>query len=100
MLTLLFRHEPRTTHRDGNAHGQFDSVVCSWGKLKKSEKLLEIFEGCVKVSSLMISQQNTEFELKLTGSDDTWMPPTMISSEDLAVALGLDPSEWTIWRLL
>ena len=100
MLTLLFRYEAKTTQHDGDARSQFDPVILSWGKLKRSEKLGEIFKGYAKASPPIISQQNTEFEIKLFGSDDTWTPSTTISSEDLAVALGLDPSEWTIWRLL
>jgi hypothetical protein len=100
MLTLLFRHDAKATHHDESERGQFDAVVFSWGKMKRTEKLSEIFKECVEVSSLKIIQQKMEFEIKLYGLDDTWMPSTMISSEDLAVALGLDPSEWTIWRLL
>ena len=100
MLTLLFRQDANATHHDGTARDQFNSVIFSWGKLKRTEKLSDIFKGCVDVSSLKINQQNMEFEIELFGSDDTWVPSTMISSEDLAVALGLDPSEWTIWRRL
>jgi hypothetical protein len=97
MLTLLFRYERMSAQDD--AYSKFNAVVCTWGRLKKSDKLGEIFNGCVGMTSPIVSQRNTEFEIRLSGLDETWVPSD-ISSKDLAMALGLDPSEWTVWRLL
>ncbi len=96
MLTLLFQYEPIQEQDDSKA--KFRSVVYSWGLMKKSDKLGEIF-GVRTLSSLIMSQNNMVFEIKLTEPDTLWVPST-ISSEDLAIALDLDPSEWSIWRLL
>ena len=41
---------------------------------------------------------NMVFEIKITDPKQ-WVPST-ISSEDLVIALELDPSEWTIWMSL
>jgi hypothetical protein len=95
MLTLLFRHEPKSAHTD--ARVEFNNAICSWGKLKKGEKLADIFRGCAVISPLIISQHNTVFEIRLTGADDTLIP-SAISGEDLVIALGFDPSEWTVWK--
>jgi hypothetical protein len=92
----VFRYEP--TSAEDNAREKFMSVVCSWGTLKKNDKLGEIFRGCVDVSALIISQNNMVFEIKLTKPDEMWTP-SPISSEDLAIALELDSSQWTISRL-
>lgn len=96
MLTLLFRYEPMQEQADSMR--KFTSVVCSWGTMKRSEKLGEIF-GVRIMSSVIMSQNNMVFEIKLTEPDTLWVPST-ISSEDLAIALDLDPSEWSIWRPL
>jgi hypothetical protein len=96
MLTLVFRYEP--TSAEDNAREKFISVACSWGTLKKYDKLREIFRGCVYMSPLTVSQNNMVFEIRLTKPDEMWTP-SPISSEDLAIALELDSSQWTISRL-
>jgi hypothetical protein len=96
MLTLVFRYEP--TSAEDNAREKFISVIFSWGNLQKSNKLKEIFRGCVHVSALIVSQNNMIFEIKLTEPDETWTPSS-ISSEDLAIALELDSTQWTISRM-
>jgi hypothetical protein len=45
----------------------------------------------------VVSKINNVFEVNLTKQDDDWNPKS-ISSEDLAVAMGLNPLEWTVWR--
>ena len=96
MLTLVFRYEP--TSAVDNAQEKFMDIVCSWGTLKKSNKLGEIFRGCVYMSPLIISPNNMIFEIQLTKPDEMWIP-SPISSQDLTIALELDSSQWTISRL-
>ena len=63
------------------------------------DKLHEIFGSDVCISSMIISQHNTVFEVKLTDYDELWKTRTVLI-KDLATALGLDPSEWTVLRKL
>lgn len=97
MLTLLFRYEPSVLHDDRDE--KFKSVVFNWGKLNKNQKLAQIFgTGCCEYP-LILNQNNAAFEIKLSDPDVTLSSST-ISSEDLVFALDLDPSEWTVWKLL
>ncbi len=97
MRVLSFRFEPLVVGDDSRR--KFMSVVYDWGKSGRSEKLGQIFGLHDGMSPLTISQNSLVFEVGFPDADER-LPPCTISSEDLAVALDLDPSVWTIWRRL
>jgi hypothetical protein len=96
-MQLLFVYEPVSVQDD--AREKFMSVVLNWSRLKRDNKISEIFGAGVGLSPLILNQCNMAFTVKFTILDESWKP-SAISSEDLSFALELDPSEWTIWRLL
>jgi hypothetical protein len=96
--TLLFRFEPKADTDIEKNTPRFHDTVYMWSKSKQDAKLADIFGHDVHISPPVLALYNTVFEVRLTHPDDTWKP-SPISTEDLTIALGLDPSEWTIWRL-
>jgi hypothetical protein len=92
----MFWYEP--TQEDGT-DDKFSFIICNWGNLKNSDKLRDIFGTNIVISHLTISQKSTVFEINISCPDEAWVPKG-ISSEDLSIALALDPAEWTIWRIL
>ncbi len=102
MLALLFRFEP--AHEDSSiedARFKFNTVVYSWARLRQNDKLQDIFGGGgeVGLSSPIVSQVSLSFELNVSPSDESHTL-NRIPCEDLTVALGLNPSEWTVWQRL
>ena len=97
MHALLFKYEPIDLSTREKACSQFNSVVYAWANDGRNNKLADIFGHDILFSSLIVSQINTVFEIKLTKKQDEAWVLASISSEDLAVAMGLDPQDWTIW---
>ena len=97
MHTLLFRYDPVDLSAREKACREFNSVVYAWANDGCNNKLADIFGHDILFSSLVVSQISTVFEIKLTKKQDMAWVLASISSEDLAVAMGLDPLDWTIW---
>jgi hypothetical protein len=100
MHKLLFRFEPVDEELSLNdVQVKFNHVIYNWARSGQDDKLKDIFGRNISVSPPIVSLGGMNFEVVLSRSDDGWtLNP--ISSEDLAIAMGLDPVEWTIWRKL
>jgi hypothetical protein len=102
MLALLFRFEPAQEDSSiEDARFKFNTVVYSWSRLRQNDKLQDIFGegGEVSLSSPIVSQVSLSFELRISLPDEL-QTLNRVSCEDLPVALGLSPSEWTVWQRL
>ena len=104
MHTLLFKYDPVTDCSCEDVQVKFKSIIYAWAKQRCDVKLADIFghDDDIQISSPIVSQNNMVFEINLTKQDcqqkdGDWIL-TSISSEDLAIAMGLDPLEWTVWR--
>jgi hypothetical protein len=99
MHTLLFRYESLAAESHEAALAGFRLVVYTWAKDKRCDKICDIFGPDVGVSCPLMCQSSTAFEINISYEDER-RALTPISSKDLAIALGLNPDEWTIWTKL
>ena len=97
MHTIMFRYEPfEGSHEDKRS--TFKHVISTWAKSGRVDKISNIFGPEVGLSCPLPSLTNpTVFEINITHQDQH-RNLQYISSEDLAIALGLNPFEWTIWK--
>ena len=97
MHTIMFRYEPFEGAQE-DKQSMFQYFISTWAKSGRVDKISNIFGPEVGISCPLPSLTNpTVFEINLSYQDRHRNLKT-VSSEDLAIALGLNPSEWTIWK--